>query len=145
MTQYSQGKEALPMQVVRSHERASREGPAQWFTGSVWIDEIAKSPEPSRIRFFWMNFAPCARTAWHTHPFGQIIHVIAGNGLVQLECESVQPIHPGDTVAIAPGERHWHGAAPDSALVHLVLQEADDQGVDVVWFEHVSDEEYAMR
>ncbi len=130
------------MKVVRSKERASRKGPSDWFTGSVWIDEVVVGVEPQKLRAFRVSFEPGARTAWHTHPLGQTLHVLTGTGLVQLEGESVQEIHPGDTVLIAPEERHWHGAAPNSTMVHLAMQEADDKGVDVVWLEPVSDREY---
>jgi quercetin dioxygenase-like cupin family protein len=111
----------------------------------VWIDEIVKGEEPSRVRLFRVTFAPGGRTAWHTHPLGQTLHVLSGCGLVQLDGEPVKTIEPGDTVFIAPGERHWHGAAPNFAMVHLSLQEADWKGVDVVWLEHVTDAEYNAR
>jgi quercetin dioxygenase-like cupin family protein len=133
------------MKILSSKERASRKGPTAWFTGNVWIDEIAVGAEPSRLRFFRVSFEPGARTAWHTHPIGQTLHVLTGSGLVQLEGQPVQEIHPGDTVTIAPNERHWHGAAPANTLVHFALQEADMQNVDVVWLEQVTDEEYAAR
>jgi quercetin dioxygenase-like cupin family protein len=133
------------MKITSSGERASRKGVAAWFTGNVWIDEIAIGAEPSRVRFFRVSFEPGARTAWHTHPVGQVLHVLTGSGLVQLEGQPVKEIHPGDTVAIAPNARHWHGAGPGNTMVHLALQETDAQGVDVVWLEHVTDQEYAAR
>jgi quercetin dioxygenase-like cupin family protein len=131
------------MKVVNSKGRASRKGRAEWFTGSVWIDEIVVGGEPSRLRAFRVSFEPGARTAWHTHPLGQTLHVLSGSGLAQVEGGSVHEIHPGDTVMMAPNERHWHGAAAGNTMVHLAMQEADAQGVDVVWLEPVSDEEYA--
>jgi quercetin dioxygenase-like cupin family protein len=100
---------------------------------------------PSRVRLFRVSFAPGARTAWHTHPVGQTLHVLTGSGLVQFDGGPIQPICPGDTVVIAPGERHWHGAAPNNTMVHLAMQEADDHGVEVVWLEHVTDEEYSPQ
>ncbi len=130
------------MRVLSSGERPSRKGPAEWFTGNVWIDEIAIGTEPSRLRAFRVGFEPGARTAWHKHPVGQVLHVLSGFGLVQLAGEPARKIHAGDTVMIAPGERHWHGAASGHPMVHLALQEADAQGVDVVWLEPVTDEEY---
>jgi quercetin dioxygenase-like cupin family protein len=133
------------MKILTSHERPSRKGPAAWFTGNVWIDEIAVGAEPSRLRAFRVSFEPGARTAWHTHPVGQVLHVLTGSGLVQLEGQPVCEIHPGDTVTIAPNERHWHGAAAGNTLVHLAVQEADAQGVDVVWLEPVTDREYSAR
>jgi quercetin dioxygenase-like cupin family protein len=131
------------MKIVTSKERPSRKGPAEWFTGNVWIEEIAVNPEPSRLRAFRVSFEPGARTAWHTHPVGQTLHVLTGSGLVQLAGQPVREIHPGDTVSIAPNERHWHGAGPGITMVHLAIQEADAQGVDVVWLEQVTDKEYA--
>lgn len=133
------------MEIVQSATRPSRRGPAEYFTGTVWVDEIVRAAEPSRVRLFRVSFEPCARTAWHTHPVGQVLHVLTGTGLVQREGEPVRPIHPGDTVLIAPGERHWHGAAPQNTMVHLALQEADARGVEVTWLEHVSDAEYEAR
>ncbi len=132
------------MKILNSKDRASRKGPADWFTGNVWIDEIVVGIAPSQLRAFRVSFEPGARTAWHTHPVGQTLHVLTGHGLVQLEGQPIEEIHPGDTVVIAPNERHWHGAAASSTMVHLAIQEADAQGVDVVWLEHVADEEYAV-
>lgn len=133
------------MKVVRSNERSSRKGRAEWFTGNVWIDEIVMGTAPSRMRALRVTFGPGARTAWHTHPVGQTLHVLSGIGLVQLAGGVVEEIHPGDTVIIAPDERHWHGAAPGNTMVHLAMHETDAQGVDVTWLELVSDREYAAR
>jgi quercetin dioxygenase-like cupin family protein len=90
------------MKIFTSNDRATRQGPAEWFTGTVWLDEIARGETPSRVRLFRVSFAPGARTAWHTHPVGQTLHVLTGFGLVQLDGGPIQPIHPGDTVIIAP-------------------------------------------
>jgi quercetin dioxygenase-like cupin family protein len=133
------------MKIVSSKDAASRKGPAEWFTGNVWIDQIASGVEPSHAHLYRVSFEPGARTAWHTHPVGQVLHVLTGKGLVQRDGEPVREIHPGDTVEIAPNERHWHGAGPGTTVVHLALQEADAQGVSAVWQEHVSDEQYAAR
>ncbi|MGA2352596.1 MAG: cupin domain-containing protein [Terracidiphilus sp.] len=133
------------MKILTSKERASRKGPAEWFTGNVWIDEIVVGAEPSHLRAFRVSFEPGARTAWHTHPIGQVLHVLTGSGLVQLEGQPVREIYPGDTVMIAPNERHWHGAGPRNSMVHLALQEADAQGVDVAWLEPVTDQEYSGK
>ena len=133
------------MKILSSKGHASRRGPSDWFTGNVWIDEIAVGVEPSRLGIFRVSFEPGARTAWHTHPLGQTLHVLTGSGLVQLEGQPVQEIHPGDTVVIAPNERHWHGASPANTMVHLAIQEMDAQGVNVVWMEPVTDEEYNAR
>jgi quercetin dioxygenase-like cupin family protein len=135
----------IAMKIQCGKERPSRKGRAEWFTGNVWIDEIAVGAEPSRMRAFRVSFEPGARTMWHTHPLGQVLHVLTGTGLVQLEGQPVQEIHPGDTVSIEPNERHWHGAGPATTMVHLALQEADAQGVDVVWLEPVTDQEYAAK
>jgi quercetin dioxygenase-like cupin family protein len=131
------------MKILTSKDRPSRKGPADWFTGTVWIDPIVLGEEPSRMRANRVSFEPAARTAWHTHPVGQTLHVLTGFGLVQLQGQPIQEIHPGDTVVIAPNERHWHGAAASSTMVHLALQETDAQGIDVVWMEQVTDAEYA--
>jgi quercetin dioxygenase-like cupin family protein len=133
------------MKIEKGAGRTSRKGPSEWFTGDVWIDEVAKGAEPSRVRFYRVSFMPGARTAWHSHPLGQVLHVLTGEGLVQAEGEAPRAIHPGDTVFIAAGERHWHGAGPDNTMVHLALQEADAQGVDAMWEEHVTDAEYNRR
>ena len=133
------------MEIIRSSDRASRQGEAAYFTGSVWVDEIAVGAEPSRVRLFRVSFAPGARTAWHTHPLGQVLHVLTGSGLVQKIGEAILEIHPGDTVMIEPGAKHWHGAAAGNTMVHLAMQEVDDKGASVAWLEHVTDEEYSAR
>ena len=133
------------MKILPESERNCRRGPEGWFTGAVWIDEVVMGAPPSRLKANRVTFEPGARTAWHTHPVGQALHVVSGVGLVQLKGEPVQPIRPGDSVWIEAGELHWHGAAPGRTLVHLAMQEMDEQGVDVVWLEHVTDQEYAGR
>src|ERR1700743_2150967 len=125
------------MKIVSSKERLSRKASPDWFTGPVWVDEIVVNPEPSHLRAFRVSFAPGARTNWHTHPLGQTPQVLPGQGLAQLEGEPSREIHPGDTVSIAPHERHWHGAAANHTMVHLALQEADAKGGDVVRLQHV--------
>jgi quercetin dioxygenase-like cupin family protein len=130
------------MKIVHAEVRPTKKAPAEWFTGGVWLDEIARGAEPSRVRMFHVTFAPGGRTAWHSHPLGQTLYVLSGCGVVQLTGEKAQRIVPGDTVAIAPGERHWHGAAPGRTMAHISLQEANEFGVDVVWMEYVTDEEY---
>lgn len=130
------------MNIVTTGERTSRKGPDSWFTGTVWIDEISIGEAPSRVRFVRVSFEPGARTAWHTHPLGQVLHVVSGSGLVQSQGEPVRHIHPGDTVMFAPNERHWHGAGSGHTMVHLALQEANAEGVQVTWMEKVTDEEY---
>ncbi len=133
------------MKIFSCSDRASRKAEAAYFTGNVWVDEIAVGAEPSRMRFYRVSFEPGARTAWHTHPVGQVLHILTGSGLVQKDGEPIKEIRPGDTVMIEPGARHWHGAAPGNTMVHLALQEVDEKGVGVVWLEHVTDQEYNAR
>ncbi|MFC9884283.1 cupin domain-containing protein [Streptomyces libani] len=129
------------MEITRQRP-ASRPGPAAHFTGSVWLDEIAAPPAPSRLRMFSVHFAPGAHTAWHTHPHGQVLHITEGAGLVQRAGGPVEPVRAGDTVWIAPGERHWHGAAPDTFMTHLATVEAADDGTAAEWAELVDTQEY---
>jgi quercetin dioxygenase-like cupin family protein len=132
------------MDIKRSGSVPSRRMGAEYFTGTVWQDPIAEAPAPARIRGAFVRFEPQARTAWHTHPLGQTLHVVSGIGRVQLWGSPIQEIRPGDTVWIAPGEKHWHGASPNVAMVHIALQEALD-GKHVEWMEHVTDEQYGGK
>jgi quercetin dioxygenase-like cupin family protein len=129
------------MDIRRSGSTPSRRTPADWFTGTVWQDVIIEAPEPARIRAVWVRFEPKARTAWHTHPLGQTLHIVAGVGRVQTWGGPIREVRPGDTVWIPPGEKHWHGASPEVAMEHLAMQEAQD-GKAVTWMEHVTDEQY---
>ena len=131
------------MKILSPESRPTQTGPADWFTGTVHIDPIVNNDLPSRLRAARVSFAPGARTAWHTHPLGQTLHVLSGVGLVQLHGQPPQIISPGDTVSILPDELHWHGATPTHAMVHLALQEANENNVQVVWLQHVTDDEYA--
>lgn len=133
------------MEIKRSGAQPSGKGPADWFTGSVRIDSLFSPPDPARVAGALVTFEPGARTAWHTHPLGQVLFVISGIGLVQVEGGPVRRMHPGETVIVAPNERHWHGASPDHTMVHLALQEADAEGVQVHWLEKVTDTEYASE
>jgi quercetin dioxygenase-like cupin family protein len=119
----------------------SRRGPAEHFTGAVWQDPVIEAPAPARIRAAFVRFEPTARTAWHTHPLGQTLHVISGVGRVQAWGGPIRDIRAGDTFWIPPGEKHWHGAGPDTAMLHLAMQEALD-GKHVEWLEHVTDAQY---
>ena len=131
------------MKITRSStEGATRKGPAEWFTGDVYIDSVATPAAPSRTLASLVHFMPGARTAWHRHPLGQSLFVTEGIGLVQRRGGPVEVIRPGDRVYIEPDEEHWHGAAPTRLMVHLALNEADDEHVAVHWGEHVSDDEY---
>ncbi len=129
------------MEIKRSGSQPSAIGPAEWFTGTVRIDPLVNPPAPARIVGNSVTFEPGARTAWHTHPLGQNLIVTAGCGRVQLWGSPIQEIRPGDVVWIPPGEKHWHGAAPTTAMTHLALQEQLD-GKAVDWLEHVTDEQY---
>ncbi|HET6380849.1 MAG TPA: cupin domain-containing protein [candidate division Zixibacteria bacterium] len=132
------------MDIIRNGSRPSGKGPAAWFTGAVRIDPLFEAPEPARVRAASVTFEPGARTAWHTHPLGQILIVTAGSGLAQRWGGPVEEIRPGDVVWFAPGEKHWHGATATTAMTHIALQEALD-GKGVEWLEHVSDEQYQAR
>jgi quercetin dioxygenase-like cupin family protein len=130
-----------PMEIKRSGSQPSGKGPANYFTGPVRIDPLFQAPDPARVTGASVTFEPGARTAWHTHPFGQTLIVTSGRGWVRLWGGAVEEIHPGDVVWIAPGEKHWHGATPTTAMTHIAVQEALD-GKAVEWMEHVSDEQY---
>src|SRR3982751_6187156 len=132
------------MYIRSAAERPPPRARAEWFTGTVWQDPIVEAPAPARIRAVRVTFTPGARTAWHTHPLGQTLHVLTGRGLAQARGRPVRVLRPGDTVWITPGEEHWHGAAPDCVMVHLAIQEADEQGTHVVWLDHVTDDEYRV-
>jgi quercetin dioxygenase-like cupin family protein len=109
----------------------------------VWIDELAVSPEPDRVYVLRVSFEPAARTAWHTHPHGQTLHILSGVARLQREGEPIMEAYPGDTVWFEPNERHWHGAAEGRTMVHLALQRTDAQATSAYWQEHVTDETYA--
>jgi quercetin dioxygenase-like cupin family protein len=129
------------MDITRSGAQPSSKGPADWFTGSVRIDPLFSPPEPARVAGALVTFEPNARTAWHTHPLGQTLIVMTGLGLVQREGGPVEQIRPGDVVWFAPGEKHWHGASPTTAMSHIAIQEKLN-GSPVDWMEQVSDEQY---
>jgi len=129
------------MEIKRNGSQLSRKGPAEYFTGTVRVDPLFEAPDPARVVGASVTFEPGARTAWHTHPLGQTLVVTAGCGRVQHWGGPIEEIRPGDVVWIAPGERHWHGAAPGTAMTHLAIQEMLD-GKTVDWMEQVSDEQY---
>lgn len=129
------------MEIRRSGAQPSGKGPAEWFTGTVRIDPLFNPPEPARVAGSLVTFEPGARTAWHTHPLGQTLIVTSGLGWVQFEGGPVEEIRPGDTVWCAPGEKHWHGATPTTAMSHIAIQEKLD-GSAVEWLEHVSEAQY---
>lgn len=117
-------------------------GPADWFTGDVFIDGIRNPDGQSAVGAAHVRFTPGARTAWHHHPKGQTLYVTDGIGLVATRDGGVKEIRPGDVVYIEPNEEHWHGATPDRFMAHIAMQEADEQGQVVTWLEHVTDEDY---
>ena len=129
------------MEIKRSGSEASRRGPADWFTGSVRIDPLFQAPEPARVTGAHVTFEPSARTAWHTHPLGQTLIVTSGVGRARHWGGPVEEIRSGDVVWFPPGEKHWHGASPTTAMTHIAVQEALDGKV-VDWMEHVSDAQY---
>ena len=132
------------MDITRNGSQASAKGSADYFTGAVRIDAPFKGSEPARVGGATVTFEPGARTAWHTHPLGQTLIVLSGAGLVQREGGPVEQICPGDIVWFAPGEKHWHGAAPTTAMSHIAIAEALDGKV-VDWLEKVSDEQYEVK
>jgi len=129
------------MEIKRSGSQPSGKGPADWFTGAVRIDPLFQPIAPARAVGASVTFEPGARTAWHTHPFGQTLIVIAGCGRVQRLGGTIEEIRPGDVIQFAPGEKHWHGAAPTTAMTHIAIQEQLD-GKAVDWLEKVSDQQY---
>jgi quercetin dioxygenase-like cupin family protein len=129
------------MEIKRSGSQPSGKGPAEYFTGTVRIDPLFSPQEPARVAMALVTFEPGARTAWHTHPLGQTLIVTAGSGRVQREGGAIQEIHQGDVVWFSPGEKHWHGAAPTTAMSHIAIQEKLN-GSPVDWMEQVTDEQY---
>ena len=129
------------MEITRSSIDTAK-GPDSWFTGDVYIDAVAAASPPARAQVNLVHFTPGARTAWHTHPNGQTIHVIEGVGFAQRRGGPIEVIRPGDRVFFEPGEDHWHGAAPNRFMTHLAMQQVDEQGNAANWGDHVSDEEY---
>ena len=129
------------MDIYRAGSRPSTRGPGDWFTGTVRIDPLFNPAAPERVQGALVTFEPGARTAWHTHPLGQTLMVTSGLGRVQRAGGPVLEIRPGDVVWFAPGERHWHGAAPQTALSHIAIQEVQD-GRAVDWAEPVDDADY---
>lgn len=129
------------MEIKRAGSQPSNKGPTDWFTGTVRIDPLLQPKEPARTAGASVTFEPGARTAWHTHPLGQTLIVTAGCGRAQRWGGPIEEIRPGDVVWFPPGEKHWHGAAPTTAMTHIAIQEQLD-GKAVDWLEKVSDEQY---
>jgi quercetin dioxygenase-like cupin family protein len=134
-------KSEKKMEIKRVGSLPSVQGPEEWFTGRVRIDFLFDAYDPARAAGASITFEPGARTVWHTHPLGQTLIVTSGVGWVQREGGEIEEIRPGDVVWFEPGEKHWHGALPDTAMTHIAIQEALD-GTAVEWMEKVTDETY---
>ena len=132
------------MDIKRAGSQPSTKGNAEWFTGSVRVDPLFQAPPPARVGAATVTFEPRARTAWHTHPLGQTLIVTVGLGRVQREGGPIEEVRPGDVVWFSPGEKHWHGASPSTAMTHIAVQESLD-GKAVEWLEHVTDEQYGAE
>ena len=130
------------MEIKRNGSRPSGKGPEDYFTGTVRVDPLFAAEAPARVVGAHVTFEPGARTAWHTHPLGQTLIVTSGLGLAQHEGGPIEEIRPGDVIWFPPGEKHWHGASPTTAVTHLAIQEALN-GKTVDWLEKVTDEQYA--
>ena len=129
------------MNLTRNGSQPSGKGPAEYFTGAVRIDPLFQAPDPARVAGAAVTFEPGARTAWHTHPLGQTLIVTAGSGRAQRWGGPIEEIRQGDVIWFAPGEKHWHGASPSTAMTHIAIQERLD-GKAVEWLEHVTDDQY---
>ena len=129
------------MEITRNSLETTQ-GPSDWFTGAVFIDQVAAPSGESRVQASSVHFAPGARTAWHTHPHGQTIFVLEGVGRAQRRGGPLEEIRPGDRVFFEPGEEHWHGAAPNRFMLHVAILQVDDEGNFADWGDHVTDEEY---
>jgi quercetin dioxygenase-like cupin family protein len=129
------------VEVTRIGSQSSAKGPSDWFTGVVRIDQPFQAPDPARVGGAIVTFEPGARTAWHTHPLGQTLIVTGGCGWAQREGGPVEVIQPGDRVWFEPGEKHWHGATPTTAMTHIAIAEKQD-GKSVDWLEKVTDQQY---
>lgn len=129
------------MDIYRAGSKPTQKSSSDWFTGTVWQDPIVEAPEPARVRAVKVIFEPGARTAWHTHPLGQTLHLISGVGLIGLRDDHPKIINAGDTVWIPPNEEHWHGATPTNSMTHIAIQESMNGSV-ANWLEKVADSEY---
>ena len=129
------------MEIKRNGSQASYKGPAEYFSGTVRVDPLFDSPDPARVVGASVNFEPGVRTAWHRHPLGHTLVITCGCGRAQRWGGPIEEIRPGDVIWFAPGEKHWHGAAPATAMTHLAIQEKLD-GKTVDWMEQVTDAQY---
>jgi quercetin dioxygenase-like cupin family protein len=133
--------EGSTVDIYRAGSKPTQKSSSDWFTGTVWQDPIVEAPEPARVRAVKVTFEPGARTAWHTHPLGQTLHLISGVGLIGLRDDHPKIINAGDTVWIPPNEEHWHGATPTNSMTHIAIQESMNGSV-ANWLEKVADAEY---
>jgi quercetin dioxygenase-like cupin family protein len=130
------------MDIKRAGSRPSARGSPQYFTGDVRIDPLFDAPAPAHVTGGLVTFEPGARSAWHTHPFGQTLIVISGCGWTQCWGGPKEEIRPGDVIWCPPGHKHWHGATATTAMSHIAIQEHAGDGKVVEWLEHVSDAQY---
>jgi quercetin dioxygenase-like cupin family protein len=130
------------MIITRASASGTKRGPSDYFSGTVWLEEVTMAPYASDVRVVSVTFEPGARTAWHTHPHGQLLQIVAGRGRVQKAGDAVVEVGAGDVIWFEPGERHWHGAGPDRLMTHLAVQRADESGKTATWQELVSDADY---
>ena len=132
------------MEIKQGGTQASQKAPAEHFTGTVRLDPLFAQPPPARVSGAYVTFEPCSRSDWHTHPLGQTLIVTFGRGLHQRWGGPIEQIRSGDVITVGPNEKHWHGAAPTTAMTHIAIQESLD-GKAVEWLEKVTDEQYAAR
>ena len=130
------------MEYSPKADRPAKQTPSKWFTGEVSLVPVNEAPDPARLRVSVVTFQPGARTNWHTHPLGQTLYVLSGRGLAQKEGEPIVEFGSGDVLWFAPGERHWHGAAPDNEMTHVAMQEAQG-GSHITWQEPVTESQYS--
>ena len=140
-SKHTRAERGKGMDIKRAGSQASAKGPSDWFTGTVRIDPLFQAPDPALVQGACVTFEPGARTAWHTHPLGQTLIVTAGYGRAQRWGGPIEEIRPGDVVWFSPGEKHWHGASPTTAMSHIAIQEKKEGKV-VDWMEQVSDQQY---
>jgi quercetin dioxygenase-like cupin family protein len=133
----------VAVKIVRAHDN-SHAGPAQWFTGRVWFEKVTMGSEP-RLSVMKVRFSPGARTAWHTHPVGQILHVIDGTGLIAERGGHATQIHAGDFALTEAGVWHWHGATPHTFMTHLAIHQTDHNDIEYIWGDHVAETEYLIE